>query len=29
MDLCVWEIEEREDGVGADVNAIIRSDVLY
>ncbi len=29
MDLCACEREEREDGVVADVNAIIRSDVLY
>jgi hypothetical protein len=29
MDLCVYESEEREHGVGACVNAIIMSDVLY
>ena len=29
MDLCVYESEEREHGVGADVNVIIMSDVLY
>jgi hypothetical protein len=29
MDLCVCESEEREHGVGADMNAIIRSDVLH
>ncbi len=29
MDLCVYEREEREDGVGSGVNANIMSDVLY
>ena len=29
MDLCGFESEEREYGVGAVVNAIIMSDVLY
>ena len=29
MDLCACESEEREDGVGAGVNGIIMSDVLY
>ncbi len=29
MDLCVYESEEREHGVGACVKVIIMSDVLY
>ena len=29
MDLCVYESEERDQGVGACVNVIIMSDVLY
>ena len=29
MELCACESEERDHGVGPDVNASIRSDVLY
>ncbi len=29
MDLCACESEEHEHGVGAGVNAILMSDVLY
>jgi hypothetical protein len=29
VDLCACESEQREHGVGADVNAIVMSDVLY
>ena len=29
IDLCASESEEREHGVGAGVNAITRSDLLY
>ncbi len=29
MNLCACESEEHEHGVGADVNSIIMSDVLY